>query len=326
MKIIQGNALNVLRNMADNSINCVVTSPPYYGLRDYGVAGQIGLEKTHLQYVKKLVTVFREVRRVLAKDGTCWLNLGDSYATGAGKAVSHGGGKEGKRWAQRWTPNDTDPSGQKADSLNQPNRMKLPGLKAKEVIGIPWRIAFALQSAGWYLRQDLIWHKPNPKPESVQDRCTRAHEYVFLLTKSKRYWWDQRAMQEPATDKGRFNGRAGRTEPEESRPPGSAPNTLKRLDYSLLGRNKRSVWTFAGGGLQGKHYAVFPLELAELCILAGCPEGGTVLDPFSGSGTTGLAAIKNNRKYVGIELNPDYVRMAEERAQEHYPLFAGAPK
>lgn len=292
--------------LADNSIDCVVTSPPYYGLRDYGVVGQIGLEPTTAEYISALVGVFREVRRVLRPDGTCWINIGDSYA-----ATTKGSSGKGEKQITN------------AGTLLADRRWRVPdGLKPKDLIGIPWMLAFALRDSGWWLRQDIIWGKPNPMPESVKDRCTKAHEYVFLLTKSARYFWDADAIREPATDTGRVNGRDGRQEDKSARPPGSNPRTLKRLDYTETGRNKRSVWTLATQPTPDAHFATYPVELAETCILAGCPAGGTVLDPFAGAGTTGLAALKHGRQFVGLELNPEYIKISRTRGARHMPLLS----
>jgi DNA modification methylase len=297
-EILHGGALDKLWTMPDESVHCCVTSPPYWGLRDYGVEGQIGLEKTPELYTARLVEVFAEVRRVLRADGTCWVNLGDSYNAHPG---------------QRKT---TDKAGVKqisdAGSIGAASR-NVESLKPKDLVGIPWRVAFALQADGWYLRSDIIWSKPNPMPESVTDRPTKAHEYLFLLTKSERYFYDAEAIKEPASDTGRVNGRDGREEDADARPPGSNPRTLKRLDYSIMGRNKRSVWTVATQGFPEAHFATFPGKLIEPCILAGCPDGGTVLDPFNGSGTTGIVALRHRRNYIGIELKPEYVVMTEQR-------------
>ena len=257
-RILQGDCIEQLRTMEANSVHTCVTSPPYYGLRDYGHNGQIGLEETPEAYVAKLVKVFREVRRVLRDDGTLWLNLGDSY-------------------------------------------------KEKQLLGIPWRVAFALQADGWYLRQDIIWHKPNPMPESVTDRCTKAHEYIFLLSKSERYYYDIDAMKEKAVkgDSGAgarnytgINGRERLTQSESSR---------------IEGRNRRSVWTIATQPYPGAHFAAFPPDLIRPCIQAGCPPGGLVLDPFGGSGTTAQVAIQEGRNAIIIELNPKYVELAQKR-------------
>lgn len=309
-QVICGDALAVLRTLPDESVHCCVTSPPYWGLRDYGVPRQLGLESTPELYVAHIVEVFREVWRVLRGDGTLWCNLGDCYATGAGRVGNRpGGGDRGTAWADGVGP------------MTQPNRMPLPGLKPKNMVGMPWRVAFALQAHGWYLRSDIIWHKPNPMPESVTDRPTKAHEYVFLLAKSERYFYDAAAIQEPATDTGRINGRHGRIEEPAARPPGSAPRTLKRIDYSARGRNKRTVWTITTEPFSEAHFATFPQELARPCVLAGCPVFGTVLDPFCGSGTAGVVALGLGRQFLGIELSPIYAAMARRRIEGDQPLF-----
>lgn len=293
--ILHGDCLEKLRELPGGSIHCCVTSPPYWGLRDYGVEGQLGLEKTPEEYVQKMVEVFREVRRVLRDDGTLWLNLGDSY--NAGRDGGHaGGGKQGShvKYVQRSGAN-------------------VPGLKPKDLVGIPWRVALALQADGWYLRQDIIWHKPNPMPESVRDRCTKSHEYIFLLSKAERYRFDHEAIREPAVEpKGPGNKR-----------PGFVSNQRKGENANLRGsihkigpretRNKRSVWTVTTKTFKEAHFATFPPDLIEPCILAGCPKDGTVLDPFFGAGTTGFVASKLGRNWVGIELNPSYVDIAERR-------------
>ena len=301
--IICGDSLTELRKLPDESVHCCVTSPPYWGLRDYGVAGQLGLEKTPEEYVAKIVEVFREVRRVLRKDGTLWLNLGDSYA---------GGGK-GNYGSGLSTHGGTVAKHAKGSDFPVPD-----GLKHKDLVGIPWRVAFALQADGWYLRQDIIWAKPNPMPESVTDRCTKAHEYIFLLAKSQKYYYDAEAVKEQssglpggcfgngAAEVGRLRHDAGRPRPAESG-----------------FRNRRSVWTITTKPMQWPkgqaHFATFPPDLIEPMIKAGCPVGGVVLDPFFGAGTTGLVAKQLGRDYIGIELNPKYCEMAENRiAQENY--------
>jgi DNA modification methylase len=323
--IHHGDALTVLRTMPDCSVNCCVTSPPYWGLRDYGVAGQIGLEPTPGEYVARLVEVFREVRRVLADDGTCFVNLGDSYATGAGKTASPGGGAQGERFLEVGPAGyrgGHDGSPKHVNGSNpgfQPNRMPIPGLKPKDLVGIPWRVAFALQENGWWLRQDIIWSKPNPMPESVRDRCTKAHEYIFLLTKSARYWWDCEAVAELGTGR-----TAGKRTPDKS---GNARGFEIRSGFQKVAdvewgtKNRRSVWTFSTLPTPEAHFATYPIEIPETCIRAGCPDGGVVLDPFSGAGTTGLAALKNGRRYVGIELNADYIEISRARAEKFYPLM-----
>lgn len=309
--IRQGHVLERLREMQGSSLDMCVTSPPYWGLRAYGTdpqlwsdgwCGELGAEPTYQLYVDHMVAVFEEVWRVLKPEGTLWLNLGDCYATGAGKVGNcPGGGEQGARWAGPST---------------QANRMPQSGLKPKDLVGIPWRVAFALQDAGWYLRSDIIWSKPNPMPESVTDRCTKSHEYIFLLAKCEAYYCNMEAIKEPATDTGRFNGRNGRKEEPEARPPNSNPRTLKRLDYSLVGRNKRSVWTVSTQAFPEAHFAVFPEDLIKPCILAGCPTGGTVLEPFCGSGTTLLVARNLGCNSIGIELNPEYVKIAERRLSQ----------
>ena len=300
--VMVGDCLAALSSMPDCSVNCCVTSPPYYGLRDYGVDGQIGLEDSPDAYVSRLVEVFREVRRVLTDDGTLWLNIGDSYNAHPG---------------QRKT---TDKAGKKQQSLrgsqSAPSR-SVDGLKPKDLIGIPWLLAFALRADGWYLRQDIIWHKPNPMPESVTDRCTKAHEYLFLLSKSDRYFYDHESVKEAATSK------SSETEPTRGKAYG-AKMGVGRVGggmnrdggFSHDGkRNRRSVWTVTPKPYKGAHFAVYPPELIEPCVLAGCPEGGTVLDPFGGSGTTGGAALKHGRNAVLCELSPDYVALMPARIE-----------
>jgi len=272
-QIILGDCLQSMQSLKEKSINCCVTSPPYFGLRDYGVDGQIGLEQTPEEYAVKMVAVFREVRRVLRDDGTLWLNIGDSYG------------------------------------------------KGKQLLGIPWRLAFALQADGWVLRQEIIWHKPNPMPESVKDRCTKAHEQIFLLSKSPRYYFDSEAMKEDAV--GGQTGKAASFKRDGSKReqtiPGQAYGTHRpeREDVAYNGekRNRRSVWNVATRPYKGAHFATFPPALIEPCILAGCPSDGVVLDPFGGSGTTAGVAIKNGRRAILCELNPDYAEMVAERVR-----------
>ncbi|MFN7453287.1 MAG: DNA-methyltransferase [Pseudobdellovibrionaceae bacterium] len=294
--ILHGDCLVKMKELADNSVDCIVTSPPYWGLRDYGVSGQLGLEETHHKYIENLVLVFREARRVLKDEGTLWLNLGDSY--NSGRNGGHSGGKNGIS---------------RTKAGPQKSGVNAPGLKPKDMVGIPWRVAFALQSDGWFLRQDIIWHKPNPMPESVRDRCTKAHEYIFLLSKSARYHFDSDAIKE-ATKEPRGPGNV-----RPNHDPGlrDGDNANTRGSLHKIGprefRNKRSVWSVTTKGFKGAHFATFPPDLIEPCVLAGCPEGGVVLDPFFGAGTTGLVAIKNNRKYIGIELNKEYIEIAKRR-------------
>jgi DNA modification methylase len=360
VRIIIGDALEQLRLLPDESVHCCVTSPPYYGLRDYGTAQwdggdpacdhrsptmrpgrnedrallggsaatnaaqlllaaqtgcgkcgatridrQIGLEPSPDEYVAALGAVFREVRRVLRSDGTLWLNIGDSYSSGGRSCpqVAHGGlsGPAGPAEGSRRVPAD------------------LPGIKPKDLIGIPWLLAFALRADGWWLRQDIIWSKPNPMPESVTDRCTRAHEYLFLLSKSERYWFDAAAIAEDAS------GRAsGKHTPDKT---GAGAGFEIRSGFAKIGdvewhsRNKRSVWTVASEPFPEAHFATFPPALIEPCILAGCPKGGVVLDCFGGAGTTGLVADRYGRSAILIELNPEYAQMAERRIHGDAPLF-----
>lgn len=284
-KLYLGNCLDHLEFMPDNSVNCCVTSPPYFGLRDYGVDGQIGLEQTPEEYVNKMVEVFREVRRVLRDDGALWLNLGDSYG------------------------------------------------KGKQLLGIPWRVAFALQADGWYLRQDIIWSKPNPMPESVRDRCTKSHEYIFLLTKSQRYYYDHDAIREPHTGEAakavaigykEVGQRGVNSSVRRGLTDGQATQFSKKGHSGYfgadgkcllnpLGKNKRSVWSVPTQSVKGAHFATVPPALIEPCILAGCPVGGVVLDPFGGSGTTAGVAVAHGRKAIICELNPEYGKLMPDR-------------
>lgn len=293
-----GDCLSVLKGM-QNQVDCCVTSPPYWGLRDYGVEGQLGLEKTPEEYVSKLVEVFREVKRVLKDDGTLWLNLGDSY-------MCNVKGKGSKSGLNNKNDNARDVS-------RTFTKKQCPGIKHKDLVGIPWRVAFALQADGWYLRQDIIWNKPNPMPESVRDRCTKAHEYIFLLSKKPKYYFDHQAIKEPAkTDSFRLSKRIVKPHKHEA----IGQNIVKgfhKFVQDPAGRNKRSVWTVTTKPFKGAHFATFPPDLIEPCILAGCPKGGTILDPFFGAGTVGLVALKHDRKFIGIEINPAYIQIAQNR-------------
>jgi DNA modification methylase len=276
--------------IADESVQCCVTSPPYWGLRDYGVAGQLGLERTPAEYVEKMVAVFREVRRVLRKDGTVWLNLGDCYN------AYNGGAGPGSKLSGNQT--------KARPRLQSGYGIRDSGLKPKDLVGIPWRVAFALQADGWWLRSDIVWAKPNPMPESITDRPTRAHEYVFLLTKSARYFYDadaiRTAIQQPAAISRRHAGFNGRWD------------ALSK-EQQAAGANARTVWSIATEPYAEAHFATFPTELARRCILAGSREGDTVLDPFMGSGTVALVCDMLGRRSVGLELNPEYVALAERR-------------
>lgn len=338
VKIINADCRDALRSLPDQSVHCCVTSPPYFGLRDYGVDGQIGLEPTPDEFVAAMVEVFREVKRVLRDDGTLWLNLGDSYATGTKaprKPTTITGPEVPASWAGR----------------SQPERHGTPdGYKTKDMMGIPWRVAFALQADGWYLRQDIIWSKPNPMPESVQDRCTKAHEYMFMLSKSPRYYYDIDAIKEPmslsSVDRlsqdvesqegssrvpGKTNGNmkaVGKVDKQRGHGRRHAGfndrwDAMEKAEQCSGMRNKRSVWNVATQPFSDAHFATFPPLLIEPCIKAGCPRDGTVLDPFGGAGTTGLVADRLQRNAVLIELNPEYAAMAEKRIRNDAPLFAG---
>jgi DNA modification methylase len=310
-QIINGDCLEVLKTLPDEFVNCCITSPPYYGLRDYGVDGQIGLEETPEEYVQKLVVVFREVYRVLKDDGTLWLNLGDSYSGSGGAGNQFGQpGKEGfNKYKQR--------HGYKDGRANRDERLSIGrvlGLKPKDLIGIPWMVAFALRADGWYLRQDIIWHKPNPMPESVKDRCTKAHEYVFLMSKSKKYYYDADAVKEDCSAENIVDFKNRKTFDNKSNGVGTyeeaSPDLCRGRDAYMpddFKRNKRSVWTVNTMPCKEAHFATFPKKLIEPMILAGCPKGGVVLDPFIGSGTTGMLAVELQRNYLGIELNKKYV-------------------
>lgn len=297
-KIYTGDALAVLKTLPTQSVHTCITSPPYYGLRDYGVAGQIGLEETPEAYIGKLVAVFREVRRVLRDDGTLWLNLGDTYSS------------------QRWSGSGKgQPINKNRDGFRDMNPVRITGLPEKNLIGIPWRVAFALQADGWYLRQDFIWHKPNPMPESVTDRCTKVHEYLFLLSKSQNYYFDHEAIREPSVHRrkvprgGKGNNRHKTPDPNDW----SSANGWKPASSAEERRNRRSVWIVTTKRYNGAHFATFPTDLIEPCILAGAPTGGVVLDPFLGSGTTAAVAAKHGRRHLGIELNPTYVEVARRQ-------------
>jgi DNA modification methylase len=337
-RIIAGDCMTGLRTLPDASVHCCVTSPPYWGLRDYGHDGQIGLESTPEAYVARIVEVFREVRRVLREDGTLWLNLGDSYAGGGGFApdapcnvarremIADGDCKQGAFNLS-----------QRQHTRNKSGGIKPQGvIKPKDLVGIPWRVAFALQADGWWLRQDIIWHKPNPMPESVRDRCTKAHEYVFLLTKSERYFYDAAAVSEKAAHQGRVqtgykrpNKQAMSVGPMARGEDGFNHQFAEpdRVWCDGTTRNRRSVWTVTTKPYSGAHFAVMPPDLVEPCIKAGCPEGGTVLDPFAGSGTTLAVAAELGRSGIGCELNPEYIGLAERRIKEaraSVALFEGA--
>ena len=341
MNLIEfGDCRETMRRWAAEGIKAqtCITSPPYYGLRDYGRSGQIGLEETPQMYVDAMVEVFRCVWDVLEDDGTLWLNIGDTYYNYRGRTDA-------------FCKQTVAKTRQDLPSHSPTRNSKLEGLKGKDLIGIPWMLAFALRADGWYLRQDIIWHKPNPMPESVKDRCTKAHEYIFLLTKSDRYHFDSEAIEEPIQDvtalrmlRGvsdthkNVNGAPGQTKHSMNQP---RPNVRKEFDSSMGGggtsfvghsgyrkadgtlmikptRNKRSVWTVNTKPYKGAHFAVFPEELIEPCILAGAPTNGIVLDPFMGSGTTAAMALRLGRQYLGCELNEDYKPLQDSRIAKEY--------
>jgi DNA modification methylase len=363
--ILQGDALEVLKTLPDESVHCVVTSPPYWGLRDYGCVGQIGLESTPAEYIAQMVAVFAEVKRVLRGDGTLWLNMGDCYNQG-NKGQS---GEMNPTYKQ--STNRGSLMTRRGPMLGSNRNRNHEGMKPKDLVGMPWMLAFALRADGWWLRRDIIWHKPNPMPESVTDRCTTAHEYLFHLSKKERYFYNQDAVLEPVSantharlaqniekqiGSERANGGQktnGNMKAVGRRPkawdndmgsnrtliggygrklaePGSGIRSNESFSNAVCcqvtDRNKRSVWTVNTQSFSEAHFATFPEELIRPCILAGCPAGGTVLDPFFGSGTTGLVARANGCKCIGIELNPEYIRIAERRlAQEHLEFAPSNP-
>ena len=357
VKVLQGDCIEQLKTIEDKRVHCCVTSPPYWGLRDYGHESQLGLEATPEDYVTKMVQVFREVRRVLRDDGTLWLNLGDSYARSAGNEES--------KLASLHTMGVGQKKAHEAGAMRKGKNRPPEGLKPKDLIGIPWRVAFALQADGWYLRQDIIWHKPNPMPESVTDRCTKSHEYIFLLSKQPKYYYDSEVIKTPLKD-----ASAARLiqnvldQKGSSRVPGKTNGTMKAVckiggnnlhpmiktrsgkDWDsrsagggfkkhahngyidcngnpLCGvmANKKSVWTVTTKPYKEAHFATFPPDLIRPCVLAGCPRGGTVLDPFGGSGTTGQVAMEHGRNAILIELNPQYIRLINQRLADVQPLL-----
>jgi|SRR5215831_10718455 len=321
VRLITGDCREMMRELADGSVHCVVTSPPYWGLRDYGIAGQLGLESSLAEYIETMVSVFREVRRVLRKDGTLWLNIGDSYAGQPIGSFNGGGFKD--RSAQT---RGRDLSG--VATSGAIDKLGGSGLKPKDLCGVPWRLAFALQADGWWLRQDIIWSKLNLMPESVTDRCTKAHEYIFLMSKNAKYYYDAKAIAEQSQDWSVGGPGTGIANTAERYGAGNGGNAgLAALAERYKGgnsgetRNKRSVWTVPTTPYSEAHFATFPPALIKPCILAGCPKGGTVLDPFAGAGTTGLVADRLERDAVLIELNPDYAAMAQRRIKDDAPLF-----
>lgn len=310
-KIHNIDCLEGLKTLPDESIHCCVTSPPYFNLRDYGCDGQIGLEDTPEEYIIKLVAVFREVKRVLRNDGTLWVNIGDSY---------NGSGKAGRN--PDYMGKHTS-FGKKCKKEIMGMPVKVKNCKSKDLIGIPWMLAFALRSDGWYLRQDIIWAKPNPMPESIKDRCTKSHEYIFLLAKSPKYYFDSEAIHEKAVTSGtiptnnpRYGGNKYTATPEKFY---RTKSGNAYIDWEF--RNKRDVWTVQTQPLKEAHFATFPEKLVADCIKAGCPESGIILDPFMGSGTAAIVARKLNRKYIGFELNPEYIQIADKRLKKELGLF-----
>ena len=369
-KIILGDCIAGMQTLPVGCVQTCITSPPYWGLRDYGTAtwdggdsscnhiddvalaerlrqkksmisvgeridgstrtrvhdeqigntiqhrdvcpkcgakridAQLGAEKTPEAYVENMVKVFREVRRILRDDGTVWLNLGDSYAHN----VKEHNTKSDKQSSNRGTK----------EFLTPHRNFEGVGIKTKDLVGIPWRVAFALQADGWYLRQDIIWHKPNPMPESVTDRCTKSHEYIFMLSKKPHYYFDHEAIKEKAVGVPHAPGNKNKTQPSEkgARDPALEPDRVWASDGK---RNRRSVWTVTTKPFRGAHFATFPKDLIEPCVLAGCPVGGTVFDPFTGSGTTAIVSLKHNRNFIGTELNPEYIKIAEARIKEEVP-------
>lgn len=305
-----GDVRSVLPTLPDASVNCCVTSPPYFGLRDYGVAGQIGLEQTPDAYVAEMVAVFREVRRVLRDDGTLWLNLGDSFSS-----------FRDSRCVEQTLSGEARGEPTSGANNRNPALLRSAGLKHKDLIGIPWRVAFALQADGWYLRSDIIWAKPNCMPESVTDRPTKSHEYLFLLSKSERYYYDHEAIKEPAIygeHHAKYQGTYTRHKVEAMQNSGAVNGEqyqvgLQQAAVNPFFRNKRDVWTVAPAQFAEAHFATFPEALIDPCVKAGCPRDGVVLDPFNGSGTTAVVALKHDCNYIGVELNQTYLEMSERR-------------
>jgi DNA modification methylase len=307
-RIIVGDNRQTLKQLETGSVQCVVTSPPYFGLRDYGEDDQIGLEATPQEFVEQLCLVFDEVWRVLKDDGTIWVNLGDSYAAFRDSKSSPDSLRSG------------DGTKVAGASNRNPSNLRKAGLKHKDLIGVPWRFAFAMQERGWYLRQDIIWAKPNPMPESVTDRCTKSHEYIFLMSKSPRYFYDNEAIKEDSIWANDVRAGAGRIAYDGKRQ-GIEGQGQEAFVSITDKRNKRSVWSVNTKPYREAHFAVYPTELIEPCILAGSKEGDTILDPFSGSGTTGEVALKHGRNYVGLELNPDYAALSERRLYDAIGMF-----
>ena len=322
-EIICGDALIVLQNMPAESVNCCVTSPPYFGLRDYGCAGQIGLEDTPEQYTERLTEIFREIRRLLRTDGVCWLNIGDSYA-GSGKGAWDADKLKQLKNKQSYKFSTDNPAAQMPKKWDK--------IKPKDLLGIPWLVAFSLQADGWWLRSAVVWEKPNVLPQSVKDRPTSSYEFVFLLAKSEKYYYDYKAIMEPvaAGTADRMKRGVSTTHKYINGASGQTPHNLNKPRENRSGedielptmRNKRDVWRVCTNSYRAArtHFATFPVELIRPCILAGCPEGGTVIDPFIGSGTTAVTAIMEGRNYIGIDLNSEYCALARERIEKQTAL------
>jgi DNA modification methylase len=308
-EVIIGDNRQALKEIPDASVQTVVTSPPYWGLRDYGHDNQIGLEQSPDDFIEQLCIVFDEVWRVLKDDGTIWVNLGDSYSAMRDSKASPDSLRTGEGTRVGSAAN------------RNPENLRKAGLKHKDLVGIPWRFAFAMQARGWYLRSDIIWHKPNPMPESVTDRPTKSHEYIFLMTKAPRYYYDHEAIKEDAIwaeEKRAGKGRLHYDGKRQGEKGTGQENFVSIVDK----KNKRSVWQVNVKGYKEAHFATYPTELIEPCILAGSKEGDTVLDPFSGSGTTGEVALKHGRNYIGLELNPEYAAISEKRITDAVGMFA----
>ncbi|OJV52293.1 MAG: hypothetical protein BGO31_05535 [Bacteroidetes bacterium 43-16] len=307
-KIYTGDCLEGLQKLPDECVQCCVTSPPYWSLRDYRIEEQIGLETDPEIYVQRLIAVFNEVRRVLKPDGVLWLNIGDAYWNQEKQNMSAGYRKYGNKASQKRKIHRSR-FGTKTNS----RRFEL---KSKDLIGLPWMLAFALRQVGWYLRQDIIWHKTNPMPESVRDRCTKSHEYIFLLSKNQKYYYNHHAIK---TDVKGENHHDRTARPAVKARNERWVNTIRKVRGPYLKANRRSVWPVTNKSFEGAHFAVFPPGIPELCILAGSREGDVILDPFMGAGTTALVARRHGRKYIGFELNPDYVDIAQKRLAENEP-------
>ncbi len=352
IEVLEGDCRAVMATMPEASVDCIVTSPPYFGLRDYGIpasvwadgwTGCLGLEPSPDMFVAHMVEVFAAAWRVLKPQGTLWLNMGDSYATKGGPGWQ---GKNGIRADRRFTGT------RNTVAMREQSRTAFDGYKPKDLMGVPWMLAFALRADGWWLRQEIIWHKPNPMPESIKDRCTKAHEHLFLLAKSELYFYDADAIAEPVSENthARYAANGGAPPTGAAWGVGDEPRTAvelsamktqkgrkrakagsgiknnesfdKAMKDVVTIRNKRSVWSVVSEPFSGAHFATFPPKLIEPCILAGCPENGTVLDPFGGAGTTGLVADRNHRNAVLIEIGPQYAEMARARIRNESPLFA----